>query len=232
MEPLPEVVAGIDELAAYLQKPHDLPGQLEAVGQVAAGLVPSVVAVSLSIVVEDETFTVTATDPSAELLDAGQYLDEAGPCLRAIETGEQVVVDDILDEDRWQTFRQAGARTGVRSSLSLPLRDDADRITGALNIYASQPAAFDGMEAIFAAVFHAQVSEVVKNADLSFRTGDWARELPTKLQARKVVDRAVGLLMGSRNWTAEHARGKLRAAASRAGVDIGTLAAVVLDLAA
>src|SRR5215213_8650244 len=102
MEPLPEVRAAFDELALLLEEPSDLEGQLEAVSAVAKGLVPSAVGVSLSVFVEGDTFTVTATAPDAALVDSAQYLDEAGPCLEAIQSGEPVLVDDVLNEDRWQ----------------------------------------------------------------------------------------------------------------------------------
>jgi GAF domain-containing protein len=231
VEPLPEALAAIDELTAYLREPHDLRGQLDAVGRVATGLVPSVVAVSLSIVVGDETFTVTATEPSAGLLDAAQYLDD-GPCVQAMGTGRRVLVTDVLDEENWQTFGQAGAQVGVRSSLSLPLRDDDGRITGGLNMYASEPHAFDDRENLFAAVFDSPVGELVKNADLSFRTREWARELPDRLHSRKVVEQAVGVLMAARDWSAENARAKMQDAAERAGVEVEAVAGIVLRLAA
>jgi GAF domain-containing protein len=231
VEPLPEALAAIDELTGYLREPHDLRGQLDAVGRVATGLVPSVVAVSLSIVVGDETFTVTATDPSAGLLDAAQYLED-GPCLLAIDTGQRVLVADVLDEETWRTLGVAAAQVGVRSSLSLPLRDDDGRITGGLNIYASEPHAFDARENVFAAVFDSPVSELVKNADLSFRSREWARELPDQLRSRKVVEQAVGALMAARDWSAEDARAKMQDAAERAGVEVEAVANIVLRLAA
>jgi GAF domain-containing protein len=232
VEPLPEVRAAFDQLAEYLQEPHDLPGQLDAVGRVSRGLVPSTVAVSISIVVDGETFTVTATDAKAGLVDAGQYLDAAGPCLESIGTGHAVLVDDVLDEDQWQTYQQASAAAGIRSSLSMPLRDDDDRITGALNVYASEARAFHGLEDVFAGVFGALAGEVVMNADLSFRTRDWARELPRRLEAHQATETAVGVLMASRDWSADQARARLRDAADRAGVQVEDVAAVVIRLAA
>jgi GAF domain-containing protein len=231
MEPLPEVRAAFDQLAELLASPVDLPEQLDAVARVAKGLVPSVVGVSLTVVVDDQPFTMTATDADAGLMDAGQYLDADGPCLQAIDTGRQVTVADVLDEDVWQSFQQSGAAVGVRSSLSLPLRDDQGAVTGALNVYGGEPHAFDEVRDIFAQVFGAQVNEIVMNADLSFRTRDWARELPDRLRNRATVETAVGVLVETRGWPPEKARTRLVDAAEKAGIELERVADIVLRLA-
>jgi GAF domain-containing protein len=232
VEPLPEVQAAFKEFEYLLEEPGDLPGQLAAIGNVAQGLVPSTVGVSLSIVVDEDTFTLTSTAAEASLVDAAQYLEQAGPCLAAVEAGENVLVEDVLDEDRWQLYRHSSTTVGIRSSLSLPLRDDSDRIAGALNIYATEPGAFHGREEIFAAVFGAKVSELVKNADLTFQTREWARQLPDRVSARRKLETAVGVLMALRGWPPDEARTKLREAAEKAGIEVERVAEVVMELAA
>jgi GAF domain-containing protein len=229
---MPEVRAAADELALLFQEPSDLPAQLTAVSDVATGLVPSTVGVSLSVFLDGETFTVTATAPDVAVVDAGQYLDGEGPCLEAIRVGQEVQVQDVLDEEHWQLYRHTGATVGIRSSLSLPLRDDHDRITGALNMYAAEPNAFHGLEAMFAAIFGVQVSEAVKNADLTFQSREWARQLPDRLAARRKLETAVGVLMARRGWSPEEARAKLRTAAEKAGIQVERVAEVVMSLSA
>jgi GAF domain-containing protein len=232
VEPLPEVQAAFKELAYLLEEPADLPGQLEAVGNVATGLVPSTVGVSLSIVIDGDTFTLTSTATDASLVDAAQYLEQEGPCLHAIEAGDRVQIDDVLDEEQWRLYRHTSATVGIRYSLSLPLRDDDGHIMGALNVYATEPGAFHGREELFAGVFGAKVSEVVKNADLTFQTREWARELPDRLSARRKLETAVGVLVALRGWPPDEARAKLREAAERAGIGVERVAEVVMNLAA
>src|SRR3954453_16197867 len=188
MELLPETRAALAELAVLLEQSSDTDGQLQAIGQVAGGLVPSCTGVSLTVVITGEPFTLTATTPEVALVDAGQYLDDSGPCLAAAEAGDPVAVPDVLNEEQWQAFGLSSAAVGVRSSLSLSLRDDEGHVTGALNMYASDPHGFDGREVILAALFSATASEVVKNADPSFRTRDWARETPGRLQTLLTVE--------------------------------------------
>jgi len=143
-----------------------------------------------------------------------------------------VQVEDVLDEERWRLYRHSSTTVGIRSSLSLPLRDDSDRIVGALNIYATEPGAFHGREEIFAEVFGAKVSELVKNADLTFQTREWARQLPDRVSARRKLETAVGVLMALRGWSPQEARAKLREAAEKAGIGVERVAEVVMEMAA
>ena len=114
----------------------------------------------------------------------------------------------------------------------MPLRDDDDRVVGALNVYATEPGAFRGREEVFAEVFGAKVSEVVNNADLTFQTREWARQLPDRVSARRKLETAVGVLMALYGWPPEEARSKLREVADRAGIEVAKVAEVVMGLAA
>lgn len=139
-------------------------------------------------------------------------------------------VDDVLDESRWQLFEQAANSSDVRSSLSLPVgRSDAGA-PAALNIYASEPDAFAGRSAALAQAFGTSADAMVSNADLSFRTRDAARELPTRLEERARLDQAVGVLMAARGWSAADARDRLLRASSRAGAQVEHVVSIVLTL--
>src|SRR4051794_11721551 len=81
MEPIPEVQAAAEELAALVDGPDLLQG-LRTMAQLASALVPSCVGVSLTVVVDGQPYTATATDPTMAVLDATQYLG-GGPCLEA-----------------------------------------------------------------------------------------------------------------------------------------------------
>jgi len=228
VEPLPEVVAAVDRLSALTGDTSVLDG-LNALSHVAQSLVPSCVAVSLTLVVDGEPFTVTATSAELAVLDAAQYL-EGGPCLDATASLTGVVVDDVLDEGRWHLYAQTAAARGIRSSMSVPLGGSGGTPPGAVNLYASKPQAFAGQEERLARAFQVPVEQLASNADLSFMTRDLARQLPERLEEKSVVDRAVGVLMGRNSWSPEHARTELRSAAQRAGMGLGDVAAVVLAL--
>jgi len=228
VKPTPEVKEAIDRLSALLAGEQDLGRHLDAVSAVAELLVPSMVGVSVTVHVNGQPFTMTSVDEDFATLDAVQYVD-GGPCVDALD-GSAVPVDDILDEDRWQFYRPAATVMGVRASLSLPLRDAADEVIGALNLYASEPGAFKGEEQMLAEVFGVQVSELVSNADLDFRTREWAAELPERVQALEVTEKAAGLLVERLGLTPEQARSRLEDAAARAGAPVDKVALALLAL--
>jgi hypothetical protein len=139
-------------------------------------------------------------------------------------------VPDVLDEDRWAFYAQAATSGGVRSSLSLPIGGAAGGNPWVMNLYASDPHAFTGSEEILAAAFDVPVTDLVRNADLSFMTRDAARELPQRPQDKAKVDQAVGVLRAVRGWEPDQARSRLRTAAAKAGVPVEKVAEVVLAL--
>jgi hypothetical protein len=74
-------------------------------------LMPKCVALSIAVFDDDLTFRRMATSDQIRIVDAAQYV-EGGPCELSALNGEDVAVDDILDEDRWQLFALASAATG------------------------------------------------------------------------------------------------------------------------
>lgn len=229
METIPEVRAAAVRLAALADETLDLVQGLEAVAGLAATLLPTVVGVSITVVVGGDPFTVTATSEDANALDATQYLG-GGPCTDAATSADRVIVDDVLDERRWLLYAQAAAASGVRSSLSLPLRGSGDVPFGALNLYASEPEAFRGKEAQVAELFGARANELVMNADLSFMTREYARELPRRLDEHEQVNRAIGVLMGLHGWTKAEARERLDYAAGHAHTSRANVARMIMVL--
>ena len=180
MQPLPEVRAAADALAALTGDMDVLRG-LEILSEAAEALIPSVIGVSLTIVVDDEPFTVTATDAATAAVDAVQYLDR-GPCLDAATDQDAIMVGDLLDEERWQVYRHAASASGVRASLSLPLGGAGGPIPGAINLYAAEPHAFKGKERLLAEAFQTSAEDFITNADLSFMTREAARRLPEQME--------------------------------------------------
>lgn len=229
MEAIPEVRTAALQLAALSDQTLDLVVKLEQMSALVVQLLPSCVGLSLTVIVDNEPFTVTATDPSLRDLDAVQYAVD-GPCLEASRTGIEVPVEDVLDEARWQEFALAASARGVRSSLSVPLLDPDGSAHGAVNLYASEPAAFEGNHAAVARLFGTQVAGVVTNADLSFTTRERARRLPQQLADHAKVEQAVGVLMARRGIAAGEARERIQAAARRADVPVTAAAEVVIEI--
>jgi GAF domain-containing protein len=204
----------------------DLIANLRRAAAEVVDAVPECVALSISHFEADVTFTLVATSDEFRILDAAQYL-AGGPCEAAATDGIEVEVGDVLNEDRWQLFALAGAITGVRSSLSLPLRR-GESLYGSVNFYASTDDAFRGRERDLALMFGAAVEEAVANADLSMSSIGRARESVRALDEREQVNEAVGVLAERHGMAIEEANLSLLDAAERAGVSPLALARLVL----
>ena len=228
LEPIPES----REAAAVLgERPGgaDLLEGLQAVARAAVRLVPSCIGVSVTVVVDGEPSTLTATSEAVASVDAAQYLD-GGPCVQSADSDQAIAVDDVLDERRWQLFECAASAEGVRSSLSMPFTVAEAGLPGALNLYAADPNAFASNQEELAQAFGVQVSDLVRNADLSFLTRDFARQLPDRLREEASIARAIGALATARGWDPAEAETRLRTAANQAGVPVSKVADVVLSL--
>ena len=68
-----------------------------------------------------------------------------GPTGTAIRTGKPVVCRDIPQDRSYRPWRQEALRRSFRSSAALPLVAEG-RCIGAINVYASEPDAFDDQE--------------------------------------------------------------------------------------
>lgn len=82
-------------------------------------IVPEIVGVSLSLLSDNLTFTMTASSDSAAELDGVQYL-AGGPCEGTLRTGvaHGYQAGDVIDEERWRVFARATSTAGVESTLS------------------------------------------------------------------------------------------------------------------
>jgi len=224
MEPIPESLEALRSLSQLSD--HDMIADLRAAASGVQQLIPDCVAVSFTFREGALTFTLTTTSDETRIVDGAQYLDD-GPCEVSARDGEAVEVDDVLDEERWRLFAQASAASGVRSSLSLPLRR-GDQPYGSVNLYGSTPTAFQGREGELARAFGAAVGDAVANADLSMASMERARQAPSVVFRADKVDMAVGVLSEREGISPIDARARLLDAAGRSGVDIGQLAELLI----
>ena len=228
MEPIPETVEALRELTRF---GDDMTARtLWRISSSVEEIVPDVAGLSLTLVVDGLTFTMTATNRPVVELDAWQYLD-GGPCDTTMHTGEHHAyrAGDAVDEDRWHLFARATSAAGIRSTLSLPILRDGVVVAG-VNVYGSTPDAFDGHHEEVAEVCGAWAAGAVTNADLGFATRSLAVQAPQRLRDSAAVDRAVGTLMARWEISVEEAESRLREAARRAGLADADMARMVLRL--
>lgn len=191
-------------------------------------LVPDCVGLSVTLVSEDLTFTFVATGYDVATLDAVQYVD-GGPCANVANDPQvREFTSRELSERDWQLFADATSAAGVASTLTIPLRDGAGRVTGSLNFYGASAHCFDGHHDALAGLFAGWAPGAVTNADMSFGTSERAVGAPDRIRAQMQIDIAVGIIAARSGMTTDEASEALHSAAVRAGVDAADLAETVV----
>ena len=117
---------------------------LQTVADLAKMVMPGNPEAAVSWLVKDHPTPVASIGQLATDLDETQYDRGHSPCLHAARTGELTEIADTRTDSRWPDYMSRAAKHGALSSLSVPLAIDEDeQVSGALNIYAREPHAFD-----------------------------------------------------------------------------------------
>jgi GAF domain-containing protein len=179
---------------------------LQTVADLTKTVMPGNPEASVSLLVRDHPSTVVSTGALATDLDETQYEEGHGPCLHAARTGEVTEIPDTRAEDRWPDYTPRAVEQGNLSSLSVPLFiDEKEQVTGALNIYARRPDAFDEASRSVAARFAPYAAVAAGNLYAYQSARDMADNLQTALVSRAVIDQAKGILMERYKLTADQA---------------------------
>jgi len=110
----------------------------------------------------------------------------------------------MSSEKRWPQFTARAVQAGCHSSLSvgLPVHES---VAGAMNIYATEPRAFDDDAVALAQTFAGYAAIALANAHLYDTQAALAHHMQTAMASRAVIEQAKGIIMGDRRCTAEQA---------------------------
>jgi GAF domain-containing protein len=179
---------------------------LETVADLTKTVMPGNPEASVLLLVKDHPSTVASTGDLATDLDETQYERGHGPCLHAARTGEVTEISDTRADNRWPDYTPRAVEHGNLSSLSIPLAIDQDgQVTGALNIYARRPDAFDEASRSVATRFAPYAAVAAGNLYAYQSARDMADNLQAALESRAVIDQAKGILMERHKLTADQA---------------------------
>jgi GAF domain-containing protein len=182
----------------------DLKGVLDQVAHLAKRTIPGAEEVSVTLVGKKDAYTAAYTGQLALGLDELQYGKGHGPCLDASASGSALSLPDMTTEERWPDWATRAAQAGARSSLSvgLPMHE---QVTGALNVYATQPKAFDDDAILLGQTFAGYAAVALTNAHLYDAQANLAQQMQAAMQSRAVIEQAKGIIMGGRHCTADEA---------------------------
>jgi GAF domain-containing protein len=224
-EDLRESLAGLSQLASNRLPLEDL---LTQVATYAVQAIPGADGAGLTLLEEGRSDTIVATAPFVREIDDVQYGMGQGPCISAASEGRTVMSGSLGADSRWPRFGGRVARLGVHSVVSLPLIT-LDGVVGAMNVYAHAKNSFSSRAAELGELFAAPAAIAVQNAKVLAQTQRLAARLQAALEARGVVDRAVGIMMSRSGGTDQEALERLRAMSQRDHHKLATVAQQILD---
>ena len=202
--PTPELTRAFAELARVRVAEIDTPAMLTRVAELVTSSLPGAAEVSVTLVRGGHAHSAAFTGPVALKLDELQYDQGRGPCLDAAADAQTVVIADMTAESRWPEFAEQAAEAGMLSSMSIGLPVQRD-IIGALNIYGSEPDAFDTDTAEAAETFASYAAIAVANVVSHEAASTLAAQMQDAMQSRAVIEQAKGIIMVQRRCDADEA---------------------------
>ena len=218
------------ELAQVALVDRSLTEVLTDIVSIAARGIPGAEASSITLLRAEKAYTAAHFGEMALAADELQYAHGYGPCMDAGRGGVLLRIDDMRTETRWPDYvAHVVTETPVLSSLSVPLPYQGSAI-GALNNYATKPAAFASPESLRAGTDVAEVIAVaVANADAHAQLFDQARNMRLAMESRAVIEQAKGVLMAQRRVDADQAFEILREASQRYNRKLREIAAGIVE---
>jgi hypothetical protein len=180
----------------------------------------------------DRRLPLGASDAASAEAERLQFTAGEGPCLTSHATGDVVLADAATLRARWPGYNDAlVARTPIRGSLSLPLRDELRGI-GALDLYAVPPREVGSLILDDALTMAAQVAAALQQQGRQDRTspsgGPAWLDAPAA-ERRSRVWQAIGFVNSALGVPSPDALALLRAHAYADGQSLDDLAGQVLS---
>jgi len=204
---------------------------LAMVADLARRSVPGADEVSITLLGAGGAHTAAFTGQPAMSVDEWQYQQGHGPCLAAAAANITVTVPDMAGESRWPDWSNRAIDAGIYSSVSvgLPLRDS---VSGAVNVYAAKPHAFDEDGVILAETFGGYAAMAMANAHLYDSTVTLADHAEAAVNRRAVIEQAKGIIMAQRRCTSDEAFAILAKVSQDSDRALADLAAALVARAA
>jgi GAF domain-containing protein len=194
----------LEQLGRMTLRDQSMEAVLQTVSDLAKAVLPGDPETSVLLLERDRPTTVALSGELALRLDERQYDLGQGPCLHAATTLELTEIPDTRTEQRWSDYVRGAVTAGNLSSLSVPLVV-AEGVSGALNIYAREPNAFDDEARAAATRFAPYAAVALANMHAYQGARTLADNLTAALESRAVIDQAKGILMERLKLTADQA---------------------------
>ncbi|MFE2756541.1 ANTAR domain-containing protein [Actinosynnema sp. NPDC059335] len=225
---LDEASEALEELASVLADGQSLAEALQQLAESASRIIPDAEHVSVTVVGPEGPTTAAATDPKVVAIDTDQYVVGNGPCLEAARTQRPVRATPEDGRERWPEFAAAAEEAGVCAYLSAPIVVE-DTVLGSLNMYSSDPRAFDPFDEALVRLFVTAASTSITGFSRYERSRRLIENLQHALESRAEIDQAKGVLMAAYGIDAEEAFGRLVVESQQHNTKLRDVARNLLD---
>ena len=197
-----EALAG---LARTISEENYLDRILQAISEMMAETLTSPVC-SIMLVDEDrrELVISAARCSSPEYLHKMPLKIEDSLIGRVVREGRPIMIPNVVDEKQYR-YPELARKTGLASLLSVPLVT-REKVIGTMNIYTRDVRTFTEDEMGFVNVVAGQAAIAIENARLMSET----LEMKRTLEARKLIERAKGIMQQKHGLSEEEAYLRLR----------------------
>jgi GAF domain-containing protein len=228
-----DLQASLADLAGLVAASMGLEDLLAQVAGFAARAIPGADGAGVTLLqvdrADNRVEVLAASAPFVAEVDEIQYVTLGeGPCITAALERRTVRSGSLGGEKLWPRFGPRVGRLGVHSVLSLPL-PVADRVIGAINVYAHGKDVFDEHAAELAELFAAPAAVAVHNAQVLARAQTLTDQLQVALARRPVIDQAIGILRARSGGSSEEAFDRLREISQNEHTRLGVVAQRIVD---
>ncbi|MCU1689978.1 MAG: hypothetical protein JWN61_2508 [Pseudonocardiales bacterium] len=220
----------MDELGGIVFADEPLADILLRITDIAGRVVPGASAASITLIADGTPTTAASTNPVALELDERQYAAGHGPCLDAARFAHEMPIVDMATEARWPDYTPRALELGVRSSLAIPL-PLREAVIGSLNLYATDPHAFDPDAERVARTFASFAAITLYNAQIFADNTALAVQMQEAMASRSVIEQAKGIVMGSRRCSPDEAFNILRTLSQTSNTKLRVVAQALVDTA-
>lgn len=219
----------VDQLQDLVLKTRHVKEMLDELARLSAITLtdPAVAFCSITLIQQKKPVTVARSDDSAAGLDESQYSAGDGPCLSAIREQAVVHLPDLAEEDRWPAFTASARRTGVGSTLSVPLILEGEARAG-LNLYSTRSHGFTADDISMVETYSYHASKALRLAVRISQLAEANAHLLAAMESRTTIDLAAGAIMAQNRCNQETAMKILKIASSTRNVKLRDVAASVV----
>jgi GAF domain-containing protein len=218
---LVDVAQALRDVARSLEAEPDLKHVLEAIVASVTDTVPGAEHAGVSLYERKLLQTVASTSDLTTRINAIEHELDEGPCLQALLDQRSYRIDDMSTDTRWPRFAAAAEAHGVRSMLGYKLFTSG-RTLGTLDLYSSQPNAFDAESEVVGEVFAAHAAIALLG---STQQAEWQ----IALNSRDTIGMAKGILMQRERLTNVQAFNLLVSTSQKSNIKLHDLAAWLID---